>query len=262
MTQPSLSRAPVALAVFGLAAAASLALPLSAAAADKAAALAAAAAERAEMDVRVAALAEAASQLRRSQALSAGMAETLTSIMLAQDFQDLSGQVIQKVIDIITRTELQLVQLLVDSSPDAVLAEAEAPKTPVTVDTANSAAMKATARQNSRSEFHHPVISSVATTAVAQPPTIATALAATAVAAGGVAVLSTAPGAAVLSAAMGGAVGIGRGVVAVTSDGKRRMMCVAVSAPGVDGRRRIWGTEPDSSGSPVGGVVSPRRGRR
>ena len=36
MTQPSFSRAPVALAVFGLAAAASLALPLSAAAADKA----------------------------------------------------------------------------------------------------------------------------------------------------------------------------------------------------------------------------------
>ena len=59
----------------------------------------------------------------------------LSDIMMAQDFQDLSGQVIQKVIDIITRTELQLVQLLVDSSPDAVLAEAEAPKTPVTVDT-------------------------------------------------------------------------------------------------------------------------------
>ena len=42
----------------------------------------------------------------------------LSDIMMAQDFQDLSGQIIKKVIDIITRTELQLVQLLMDSSPD------------------------------------------------------------------------------------------------------------------------------------------------
>ena len=42
----------------------------------------------------------------------------LSDIMMAQDFQDLSGQVIKKVIDIITRTELQLVQLLIDSSPE------------------------------------------------------------------------------------------------------------------------------------------------
>lgn len=47
--------------------------------------------------------------------------EALSDIMMAQDFQDLSGQVIQKVIDIITRTELQLVQLLVDSSPEPVV---------------------------------------------------------------------------------------------------------------------------------------------
>jgi chemotaxis protein CheZ len=38
--------------------------------------------------------------------------------MMAQDFQDLSGQVIKKVIDIINRTELQLVQLLIDSAPN------------------------------------------------------------------------------------------------------------------------------------------------
>jgi chemotaxis protein CheZ len=60
----------------------------------------------------------------------------LSDIMMAQDFQDLSGQVIQKVIDIITRTELQLVQLLVDSSPEhaaaAVVAEV---LEPATVDT-------------------------------------------------------------------------------------------------------------------------------
>lgn len=46
-------------------------------------------------------------------------ASVLSDIMMAQDFQDLSGQVIKKVIDIITRTEIQLVQLLVDSTPRA-----------------------------------------------------------------------------------------------------------------------------------------------
>jgi len=57
----------------------------------------------------------------------------LSDIMMAQDFQDLSGQVIKKVIDIITRTEMQLVQLLIDSSPEPAAAEkAEAGE--VTVD--------------------------------------------------------------------------------------------------------------------------------
>ncbi len=59
----------------------------------------------------------------------------LSDIMMAQDFQDLSGQVIQKVIDIITRTELQLVQLLVDSSPEQIAAELQEPKVAATVDT-------------------------------------------------------------------------------------------------------------------------------
>jgi chemotaxis protein CheZ len=52
-------------------------------------------------------------------------AEVLSDIMMSQDFQDLSGQVIKKVIDIITRTEMQLVQLLLDSSPDQAKAAAE-----------------------------------------------------------------------------------------------------------------------------------------
>lgn len=51
---------------------------------------------------------------------SGKQAEVLSDIMMSQDFQDLSGQVIKKVIDIITRTEMQLVQLLIDSSPEAV----------------------------------------------------------------------------------------------------------------------------------------------
>ncbi len=59
----------------------------------------------------------------------------LSDIMMSQDFQDLSGQVIQKVIDIITRTELQLVQLLVDSSPEHAEALSEEQRAPATVDT-------------------------------------------------------------------------------------------------------------------------------
>ena len=36
---------------------------------------------------------------------------------MTQSFQDLSGQVIKKVVDIITRTESQLLDLLVDTAP-------------------------------------------------------------------------------------------------------------------------------------------------
>lgn len=51
----------------------------------------------------------------------------LGDIMLSQSFQDLSGQVIKKVIDIITRTEHQLLDLLVDSAPEQQPAAASAP---------------------------------------------------------------------------------------------------------------------------------------
>jgi chemotaxis protein CheZ len=54
----------------------------------------------------------------RTAGFASKQANILSDIMMAQDFQDLSGQVIKKVIDIINRTELQLVQLLVDSSPN------------------------------------------------------------------------------------------------------------------------------------------------
>jgi chemotaxis protein CheZ len=51
----------------------------------------------------------------------------LMEIMLAQDFQDLSGQVIKKVIGIISQTETQLLGLLMDSKPEhlAALVSAE-----------------------------------------------------------------------------------------------------------------------------------------
>lgn len=52
--------------------------------------------------------------------------QVLGEIMMAQDFQDLSGQVIKKVIDIISRTETQLLQLLSQSAPEHLAAAAAA----------------------------------------------------------------------------------------------------------------------------------------
>lgn len=46
--------------------------------------------------------------------------ELLTEIMMAQSFQDLSGQIINRVIDIITRTERQILELLVDTAAEQV----------------------------------------------------------------------------------------------------------------------------------------------
>jgi chemotaxis protein CheZ len=64
-----------------------------------------------------------------------GQANALSDIMMAQDFQDLSGQVIKKVIDIINRTEMQLVHLLIDSAPESATAGVqEVLRGPATVD--------------------------------------------------------------------------------------------------------------------------------
>ncbi len=43
----------------------------------------------------------------------------LTEIMMAQDFQDLTGQVIKKVVEIVRGVESQLLQLLIENSPQA-----------------------------------------------------------------------------------------------------------------------------------------------
>jgi chemotaxis protein CheZ len=84
---------------------------------------------------RAKALMRACGKFAESTAKFAGnQGEVLSDIMMAQDFQDLSGQVIKKVIDIITRTEMQLVQLLVDSSPTPPAATAKVEPTEVTVD--------------------------------------------------------------------------------------------------------------------------------
>jgi chemotaxis protein CheZ len=46
----------------------------------------------------------------------------LTEIMMTQDFQDLSGQIIKKVIGIISQTESQLLELLMHSAPERLAA--------------------------------------------------------------------------------------------------------------------------------------------
>ena len=72
-----------------------------------------------------AALSQAVSQLKAGQHMATEQANSLTSIMLAQDFQDLSGQVIKKVVGIISHTEEQLQRLLAQSEGKAL----EAPVT-------------------------------------------------------------------------------------------------------------------------------------
>ena len=59
-----------------------------------------------------AALAEAVEALRHHGGVVRGQSSVLTDIMMAQDFQDLSGQVIKKVVAIISHTEQQLRMLL------------------------------------------------------------------------------------------------------------------------------------------------------
>jgi chemotaxis protein CheZ len=54
---------------------------------------------------------------------SAQTKANLMDIMMAQDFQDLTGQVIKKVTDIAQNLEQQLVQLLIDYSPSDVRKE-------------------------------------------------------------------------------------------------------------------------------------------
>lgn len=47
----------------------------------------------------------------------------LIDIIMAQDFQDLTGQVIKKVTELAQNLELQLMQLLIDYSPNEIKGE-------------------------------------------------------------------------------------------------------------------------------------------
>jgi len=63
------------------------------------------------------------SELDASRAAVAGTKSHLMDIMMAQDFQDLTGQVISKVAVITQTLEQQLVQMLVDFAPEEVRRE-------------------------------------------------------------------------------------------------------------------------------------------
>jgi chemotaxis protein CheZ len=62
-------------------------------------------------------------ELNASRAAVSGTKGHLMDIMMAQDFQDLTGQVISKVAVITQTLEQQLVQMLVDFAPDEVRRE-------------------------------------------------------------------------------------------------------------------------------------------
>lgn len=66
-----------------------------------------------------AALGEAAAALTHQALLNRQQAEVLSQIMLAQDFQDLSGQVIKKVAGILDQAQQQLLLLLAQSAGPA-----------------------------------------------------------------------------------------------------------------------------------------------
>ncbi|CAN7679933.1 Protein phosphatase CheZ [compost metagenome] len=53
----------------------------------------------------------------------------LLDIMMAQDFQDLTGQVIKKMMDMIRALEQELLQVLIDNVPSERRVEAQAPST-------------------------------------------------------------------------------------------------------------------------------------
>ncbi len=72
----------------------------------------------------------------QAQEFAGSQSAVMSDIMMAQSFQDLSGQVIKKVVDIISRTERQLVHLLLDSAPQTAGSTAStADATPANVDT-------------------------------------------------------------------------------------------------------------------------------
>lgn len=54
---------------------------------------------------------------------AAAINEQLKEIMMAQDFQDLTGQVIKKMMEVINEVETQLLKVLVEHAPKGLLAE-------------------------------------------------------------------------------------------------------------------------------------------
>ena len=61
--------------------------------------------------------AQTRAHLAASSQASATMQQALTDIMMAQDFQDLTGQLIKKVVAVLERTEKDLLNLLISGAP-------------------------------------------------------------------------------------------------------------------------------------------------
>ena len=85
----------------------------------------------------------------------------LTDIMLAQDFHDLTGQVIRKVVALAQSLETQLVQLLIASTPqeEGVASVAAAPVPLIVPSAVAVAAVAATAECISTADLDGPVVS-------------------------------------------------------------------------------------------------------
>lgn len=64
-------------------------------------------------------LSDISTYLQTAGATSAEMQKELQEITMAQDFQDLTGQVIKKLMEVVREIEHQLVQVLLESSHDA-----------------------------------------------------------------------------------------------------------------------------------------------
>ncbi|WP_346797084.1 protein phosphatase CheZ [Halomonas sp. Bachu 37] len=71
-----------------------------------------------ELDEAKALVKETRGYLGDVPVMTAATNKELLEIMMAQDFQDLTGQVIKKMMDVIREIEHQLVQVLIDSVPE------------------------------------------------------------------------------------------------------------------------------------------------
>lgn len=78
-----------------------------------------------QLDTAHALVADTRSYLQSVPQRAAGINGQLLEITMAQDFQDLTGQVIKKLMDVINEVETQLLQVLIDHAPKGTLPEAE-----------------------------------------------------------------------------------------------------------------------------------------
>ncbi|MCS2610268.1 protein phosphatase CheZ [Halomonas dongshanensis] len=72
-----------------------------------------------ELDEAKALVKETRGYLSEVPTITSATNKELLEIMMAQDFQDLTGQVIKKMMDVIREIEHQLVQVLIDNVPEA-----------------------------------------------------------------------------------------------------------------------------------------------